>query len=187
GKLKSSNVSLDDILIRRRDVVENTIALYSKDGKLKPGVFVSTITDKLTTVDSTANELKSLNDEYNNHKAEFNKFYELQKSIVDKIDKQLLEFLGIPPVTNTPNIAEIKASMLEFATFQLRYEEHVKQFSTFRKNIIDKFLGGPLDKLDIKLPDIKNPSKKYQRLIGNWKQSTRILQRSKTIFRYLKK
>ncbi|KAK3598080.1 hypothetical protein CHS0354_037085, partial [Potamilus streckersoni] len=110
--------------------------------------------DKLTTVDSTANALKSLNDEYNNHKAEFNKFYELQKSIVDKIDKQLIEFLGNPPVT-TPNIAEIKASMLEIATFQLRYEEHVKQFSTFRKNIVDKFLGGPLDKLDIKLADIK--------------------------------
>ncbi|KAK3584716.1 hypothetical protein CHS0354_036493, partial [Potamilus streckersoni] len=91
--------------------------------KLKPGVFVSTITDKLTTVDSTANALKSLNDEDNNHKAEFNKLCELQKSIVDKIDKQLLEFLGNPPVT-TPNIAEIKASMLEIATFQLRYEEH---------------------------------------------------------------
>ncbi|KAK3595688.1 hypothetical protein CHS0354_026906, partial [Potamilus streckersoni] len=76
-------------------------------------------------------------------------------SIVDKIDKQLLEFLGNPPVTNTPKIAEIKTSMLEFATFQLRYEEHVKQFSTFRKNIVDKFLGGPLHKLDIKLPDNK--------------------------------
>ncbi|KAK3606624.1 hypothetical protein CHS0354_011751, partial [Potamilus streckersoni] len=125
-------------------MVENTIALYSNDGKLKPGIFVSTIPDKLTTVDSTANALKSLNDEYNNHKAEFNKLYELQKSIVDKIDKQLLELLGNPPVT-TPNIAEIKASMLEIATFQLRYEEHVKQFSTFRKNIVDKFLGGPLD------------------------------------------
>ncbi|KAK3576463.1 hypothetical protein CHS0354_028511, partial [Potamilus streckersoni] len=153
GKLKSSNVSLDDILIRRRDVVENAIALYSNDGKLIPGIFISTITDKLTTVSSTANALKSLNDEYNNHKTEFNKLYELQKSIVDKIDKQLLEFLGNPPVT-TRNIAEIKASLLEIATFQLRYEEHVKQFSTFRKNIVDKFLRGPLDKLDIKLPDI---------------------------------
>ncbi|KAK3583372.1 hypothetical protein CHS0354_038993, partial [Potamilus streckersoni] len=60
--------------------------------------------------------LKSLNDEYNNHKAEFNNFYELQKSIVDKIDKQLLEFLGDPPVT-TPNIAEIKASMLQMQHF----------------------------------------------------------------------
>ena len=51
GKLKSSNVSLDDILIRRRDV-ENTIALYSNDGKLKPGVLVSTITDTLNKLDT---------------------------------------------------------------------------------------------------------------------------------------
>ena len=45
--------------------------------------------------------------------------------------------------------------MLEFATLQSKYEEHVKQCSTFGKNIIDKFLGAPFDKLEIKLPDIK--------------------------------
>jgi hypothetical protein len=43
-------VSLDDILIRRNDVIENTIALYSNDGKLKPGELVSTIREKLTTL-----------------------------------------------------------------------------------------------------------------------------------------
>ena len=51
GKLKTNNVSLDDVLIRRRDVIENTMALYSNDGKLKPGVLVSTITDTLNKLD----------------------------------------------------------------------------------------------------------------------------------------
>jgi hypothetical protein len=64
GKLKSSNVSLDDILIRRRDAVENTMALYSNDGKLKPGALVSTITDKLTEYDK----------EFDDHVKSYNQF-----------------------------------------------------------------------------------------------------------------
>ena len=39
GKLKTSNVSLDAILIRRRDAADNAIALF-QDGKLKPGALV---------------------------------------------------------------------------------------------------------------------------------------------------
>ena len=96
GKLKTSNVSLDDILIRRRDVVENTIALYSNDGKLKPGAVVSTITEKLITVDNTANSLKSLNDEF------------------IKFIQPLQECLGVSPVT-TPNIATIKNRNRQFS------------------------------------------------------------------------
>jgi len=45
--------------------------------------------------------------------------------------------------------------MLEFATFQSKYEEHVRQLSNFRKSIVDKFFGTSFDKIDIKLPDIK--------------------------------
>ena len=45
--------------------------------------------------------------------------------------------------------------MLEFATLQLKYEEHVRQFSKFRKNIVDKLFGTSFDKIDIKLPDSK--------------------------------
>ena len=55
----------------------------------------------------------------------FNKLTDLQKSIVDNIDKPLLEFLGNPPTT-TPKLTEIKATMLKFATLQSKYEEHVK-------------------------------------------------------------
>ncbi len=51
GKLKSSNVSLNDILVKSRTAVDNTIALYSSEGKLKPGVLVSTITDALKNLD----------------------------------------------------------------------------------------------------------------------------------------
>ena len=39
-------MSLGDVLTRHRDKVDDdTIALYSSDGKLKPGALVSTITD----------------------------------------------------------------------------------------------------------------------------------------------
>ena len=80
--------------------------------------------------------------------------YKIQNSIVNNIDKPLLEFLGNPPTT-TLKLTEIKASMLEFATLQLKYEEHVKQFSNFRKKIVDKCFGTTIDKIDTKLPDIK--------------------------------
>jgi hypothetical protein len=65
GKLKSSNVSLDDILIRRRDAANDSIALF-QDGKLKPGVIVSTITEKLT--------------EYSNHITQFKQF---QQNVIE--------------------------------------------------------------------------------------------------------
>ena len=57
-KSKSSNVKLDDILTRKRDAADNTIALF-QDGKLKPGVLASMVTDKLRTVDNTAASLKT--------------------------------------------------------------------------------------------------------------------------------
>ena len=60
GKLKTSNVSLDDILTQQNDAIENTIALFSQDGKLKPGELVSTVTEKLTTVDNTANSTMNI-------------------------------------------------------------------------------------------------------------------------------
>ena len=43
GKLKTSNVSLGNILTRQTGVAEDTIALFSKDGRLKPGDNISTI------------------------------------------------------------------------------------------------------------------------------------------------
>ena len=57
GKLKSSDVSLNDILIRQRDAAENSIALYSNDGRLKPGALVSTITDAIATNERELNDL----------------------------------------------------------------------------------------------------------------------------------
>ena len=64
GKLKTSNVSLDDILIRQRDVAKNTIALYSSEGKLKPGALISTITNTLANYDKEFDDhVKNL---YNN-------------------------------------------------------------------------------------------------------------------------
>ena len=154
GKLKTSNVSLDDILVKRRDAAEDTIALFSDQGKLKPGVLVSTITDKLATFDNTVNSLKSLNDKYDDHIVIFDQFSETQRNTIDQIDKPLLEFFGNPPVT-TPKLTSIKDSMFELAALQSEYEKHVKQFSMFRKNIIDKFIGTPFDKIEITLPDIK--------------------------------
>ena len=50
-------MKLDDILTRKRDAADNTIALF-QDGKLKPGVLASMVTDKLRTVDNTAASLK---------------------------------------------------------------------------------------------------------------------------------
>jgi hypothetical protein len=141
-------------LVKRRDAAENTIALFSDGGKLKPGVLVSTITDKLATYDNTVNSLKSLSDKYDDHIVVFDQFSETQRNAIDKINKPLLEFLGNPPVT-TPKLTSIKDSMLELATLQSEYEKHVKQFSSFRKNIIDKFIGTSFDKIEITLPDIK--------------------------------
>jgi len=126
GKFKTSNVSLDDILIWRRDVIENTIALYSNDGKLKPGALVSTVTEKLTTVDNTANSLKSLNDEF------------------IKFNQPLQEFLGVPPVT-TPNLATIKTAVDNLAKLRSEYDTHIAAFGALRKNFnrtddaVDKF------------------------------------------------
>ena len=38
GKLKSSNISLDDILVKHRGATENVIAVFSNQGKLKPDI-----------------------------------------------------------------------------------------------------------------------------------------------------
>ena len=107
-------MSIDDILVRKIGVADNAIALF-QDGKLKPGALYSTITDTIASV-----------------KDEFTKFIELQRSIVDKIDKPLLEFFGNPPVTN-PNLSSIRASILELVTLQSKYDDHVKSFTIFRK------------------------------------------------------
>jgi len=116
GKLKTSNVSLDDILIRRCDAADNTIALF-QDGKIKPGALVSTVTEKLTTVDNTANSLKSLNDEF------------------VKFNQSLQEFLGVPPET-TPNIATIKTAIDNLAKLRSDYDTHIAAFGALRKNFI---------------------------------------------------
>ena len=52
GKLKTSNVSLDDILVRRRDDNEDSKALYSQNGKLKLSTHVSTVTDNLSFINN---------------------------------------------------------------------------------------------------------------------------------------
>jgi hypothetical protein len=121
GKLKSSNVSLDDILVRKIGVADNVIALF-QDGKLKPGALYSFFTDTIASV-----------------KDEFTKFIELQRSIVDKIDKPLLEFLGNPPVTN-PSLSSIRASILELVTLQSKYDDHVKTFTNLEKISLINFL-----------------------------------------------
>ncbi len=92
GKLKSSNVSLNDILVKSRTAVDNTIALYSSDGKLKPGVLVSTITDAL----------KNLDEELEKHMTTYTA---LRRNIINK-------FFGTPAVTS-PSLAEIKSNFDE--------------------------------------------------------------------------
>ncbi len=92
GKLKSSNVSLNDILVKSRTAVDNTIALYSSEGKLKPGVLVSTITDAL----------KNLDEELEKHMTTYTA---LRRNIINK-------FFGTPAVTS-PSLAEIKSNFDE--------------------------------------------------------------------------
>ena len=63
GKLKTSDVSMNDILVRQRDAVEGTLVLYNADGKLKPGALVSTITDSVTTIQRELDtQVKSIGD-----------------------------------------------------------------------------------------------------------------------------
>ena len=66
GRLKSSNVSLDDLLTRNLTAVNNTIALF-QDGKLKPGVLVSTIIDNLAAIKPTTDNIAALRSEYDTH------------------------------------------------------------------------------------------------------------------------
>jgi hypothetical protein len=49
GKLKTSDVSLSEVITRQRNAVEDTLVLYRADGKLKPGALVSEITDSVAT------------------------------------------------------------------------------------------------------------------------------------------
>ena len=106
----------------------------------------TTVTEKLTTVDNTANSLKSLNDEYNSHIVVFNKCTELQKSVVINIDQPLLEFLGNPPVT-APNLATIKTAIDNLAKLRSDYDTHINAFGALRKNFnrtddaVDKFFN----------------------------------------------
>ena len=86
GKLKSSNVSIDDLLIRRRDAADNSVAVF-EHGKLKPGVLFSTITDTLANYDK----------EFDDHVKNYNNF---RKNVIHK-------FFGTP-ITAIPSLAEIK-------------------------------------------------------------------------------
>jgi hypothetical protein len=171
GKLKSSDVSIKDILIRRREaaVDNNKIVLFDEHGKIKPGVLMSTITDKLTTVDNTATSLKTINDEYKTHVDAYTIFSENQKTIIDKIDKSLIGFFGNPPVTE-PKLADIKTAIDKLTKLKTEYDAHISKFETLKKNFnsidegIIKFFGKKhikpddvktsLDEIDVKLKEI---------------------------------
>ena len=136
GKLKSSNVSLDDILVRKRGVADNAIVLFQEDGRLKPGAVYSTITDTISLIRESLMELAS---EYNKHIKTFTNF---RKNINDKIDtktsdiKQSLDKISVINSridTITENLEKIKIS-------------HAIQSGTF------EWISDNNDKLDITVP-----------------------------------
>jgi hypothetical protein len=103
GKMKTSNVSLDDILTRVRGAADNTIALF-QDGKLKPGALINTITDKFTKYDKEVadhtDKLTEYDKELAKHITNYNNF---RTNIIYK-------FFGKQP-TVTPSLAEIKTGL----------------------------------------------------------------------------
>jgi hypothetical protein len=103
GKLKTSNVSLDDILTRKRDAADDTIALF-QDGKLKSGVLMSVITDKFTQYNKEfadhTDRFTQYDKEFADHIKNYNNF---RKNIIYK-------FFGSPMVV-TPSLAEIKTGL----------------------------------------------------------------------------
>jgi hypothetical protein len=129
--------------------------LFSDQGKLKPGVLVSTITDKLKTLND---ELKFIQSVFGDP-ATTSPNLSLIKISMDNIKtvndelKSIMAFFGEAAATS-PKLTEIKNSLLELATLQAKYEDQVEKFSSFRKNLIEKFFTTTLDKLDIQLPDI---------------------------------
>ena len=149
GKLKTSNVSLDVLLTKDPTAADGSIVIFDK-GKLKPDMIISRITEPLNEAVTKSNDastsLKILSDKYDNHITEYTQFTEFQKSIIDKIDKPLLEFLGNPPVT-VPKLTEIKEAIDKLTKLKIEYDSHVTQFSMLRKNFnsidegIIKFFG----------------------------------------------
>ena len=130
-------MSLDDILIRRRDAADNAIALF-QDGKLKPGVLVY-----------ACGYTKKLRDEYNNHITKFDQF---QQSIIDTIETSINNFFGIPRQQFDIQVSHVKTAIDNLAKLRSEYDAHIAQLGTLRKNFnrtddaIDKFFGKKISK-----------------------------------------
>ena len=73
------------------------------------------VTEKLTTLDNTANSLKSLSDEF------------------VKFNQPLQEFLGVPPLTK-PNLVTIKIAIDNLAKLRSEHDAHISAFGALRKN-----------------------------------------------------
>ena len=160
GKLKSSNVSLDDILIRRRDAADNSIALF-QDGKLKPGVLASTITDTLANYDK----------EFDKHVKDYNQF---RKNVINK-------FFGTP-ITVVPSLAEIKT----FINVQREENEKIfiltRQLENIKKDVT--IIKNDLPRLEkVKIPHTQFSNIVYTRKSGTleWTPTNNVILVNSTV------
>ena len=162
GKLKSSNVSLDDILIQQSDAAENSIALYSSGGRLKPGALVSTITDAIATHDNKIaahdnmittqnNMITTHGRELDDHIRGYNSF---RKNVIHKlfgtplvvgmtlaeIKNYLSLFFFNKDAGRMMNENEIKANYLEIS----KLIENLEKVQKPTNDVVVKFFGNPL-------------------------------------------
>ena len=148
GKLKSGDVSLNDVLTRHRDkVAEDTMVLYTSDGKLKPGELVSTITNSVTTIQ---------------------RGLDTQVKFIRDIQGVITGFFGDPRAT-APNLATIKDEISAVAGLRLEYDAHITQFSALRRNFnrTDDAVSKFFNKKNVKPEDVKTTIDDIKTEIGD--------------------